>query len=45
MMWCLNILAHEVDMKDVGVWQVVDGPRLCSFIFTGGQILWRFKML
>jgi hypothetical protein len=36
-MWCLNILAREVDMKDVVVWQVVDGPRLCSFKFTGGQ--------
>jgi hypothetical protein len=23
MMWCLKILAHEVDMKDVGVWQLL----------------------
>jgi hypothetical protein len=24
MLWCENNLAHEVDMKDVGGWQVVD---------------------
>jgi hypothetical protein len=37
MMWFPNILAHEIYMKDVGVWKVVDGIWLYSFIFTSGQ--------
>jgi hypothetical protein len=37
MMWCPLILARDVDLEDVGVWQVSFVPRLCSFIFIGGH--------
>ena len=37
MILCLNIFAREVDMYDVGFWQVVDGTRLCTYRFIGGQ--------
>jgi hypothetical protein len=36
MMWCMKILARDVDMED-GIWHAVDGPGLCSFIYTSGQ--------
>jgi len=38
MMWCKKIMAHEVSLRDDGVWKVVDGPRLCSFKLTGGKV-------
>jgi hypothetical protein len=37
MMWCQLILARDVDLRDVGVWQDAYDPGLCSFIFTGGH--------
>lgn len=29
MNWCLKILSHKVDIKEVGVSQVANGLRLC----------------
>jgi len=44
-MWCLKILARDVDLKDNGVRQVAYNPELCSFRFTGVSVPWSFKML
>jgi hypothetical protein len=40
MLWCLLSLAHDLDFRDDGVWQVAYDPylcSLCSFKFAGGQ--------
>lgn len=37
MMWCLNILAHDVDLSDDGVRQVDYDSDLCSLRLIGAQ--------
>jgi hypothetical protein len=45
MMWCEMILSYDVDLRDVGVWNIVVDIFLFSFRFTGGRHYLRFKML
>jgi len=42
MLWCKKILTSEVDMKDVGAWQVADEVFLVQGIYTL-NILKRFQ--
>jgi hypothetical protein len=41
MMWCLKIMAREVDMKDVGVWQAVVVQGYVPSYSWVVSVLWR----